>query len=83
MPLIGEYAPSAWPDARDQVKLYEETDGAQGNLLMGLPVVIITTTGKATGSLRKTPVMRVEHGAPTPPSHRWAEPRAIPGGTRT
>ena len=61
MPLIGEYQPSAWPDVRDQVALYEETGGAQGNLLMGLPVVIITTTGKATGSLRKTPVMRVEH----------------------
>lgn len=61
MPLIGEYEPSVWPDARDQVTLYEETDGAQGNLLMGLPVVIITTTGKATGSVRKTPVMRIEH----------------------
>jgi hypothetical protein len=27
-----------------------------------LPVIIITTTGKSTGKLRKTPRMRVEHG---------------------
>jgi deazaflavin-dependent oxidoreductase (nitroreductase family) len=53
--------------------------GAEGNTLSGLPVVIITTTGKSTDKLRKTPLMRVEHqgryaavasmgGAPTHPS---------------
>ena len=79
MPLTGEYEPSAWPDARDQVELFERTHGAQGNTLIGLPVVIITTTGKSSGKLRKTPLMRVEHqgrhaavasmgGAPTHPS---------------
>jgi len=61
MPLTGEYEPSAWPDARDQVELFERTQGTEGNTLMGLPVVIITTTGKSSGKLRKTPVMRVEH----------------------
>jgi deazaflavin-dependent oxidoreductase (nitroreductase family) len=79
MPLKGEYEPSAWPDARDQVELFDASQGAEGNTLMGLPVVIITTTGRSTGKLRKTPVMRVEHhgryaavasmgGAPTNPS---------------
>jgi F420H(2)-dependent quinone reductase len=79
MPLTGGYEPSAWPDARDQVELFERTHGAQGNTLTGLPVVIITTTGKSSGKLRKTPLMRVEHegryaavasmgGAPTHPS---------------
>lgn len=78
MPLTGEYEPSTYPDARDQVKLFEDTNGAEGNTLMGLPVVIITTLGKSSGKLRKTPVMRVEHngsyvavasmgGAPTNP----------------
>jgi len=79
MPLIGDYKPSAWPDARDQVELFEKSQGTEGNTLLGLPVVIITTTGKTSGRLRKTPVMRVEHegcyaavasmgGAPTHPS---------------
>jgi deazaflavin-dependent oxidoreductase (nitroreductase family) len=79
MPLIGEYEPSTWPDARDQVALFEKSHGSEGNTLFGLPVVIITTTGNSTGKLRKTPLMRVEHrgryaagasmgGAPTHPS---------------
>jgi deazaflavin-dependent oxidoreductase (nitroreductase family) len=62
MPLIGEYEPSTWAGARDQVELFEKSRGAEGNTLSGLPVVIITTTGKSSGKLRKTPVMRVEHG---------------------
>ncbi len=62
MPLIGEYEPSSWSGARDQVDLFERTDGAEGGTLSGLPVVIITTTGKSTGKLRKTPLMRIEHG---------------------
>jgi hypothetical protein len=79
MPLIGEYQPSTWPDARDQVELFEKSHGTEGNTLAGLPVVIITTTGRSTGKLRKTPLMRIEHqgryaavasmaGAPTNPS---------------
>jgi deazaflavin-dependent oxidoreductase (nitroreductase family) len=78
MPLIGEYEPSTWAGARDQVELFEKSRGAEGNTLFGLPVVIITTTGRSSGKLRKTPVMRVEHrgryaavasmgGAPTHP----------------
>jgi len=46
MPLNREYEPSAWPDARIQVQLFEKSQGTQGNTLLGLPVVIITTTGK-------------------------------------
>jgi deazaflavin-dependent oxidoreductase (nitroreductase family) len=79
MPLIGQYEPSTWAGARDQVELFEKSQGAEGNTLLGLPVVIITTTGKSSSRLRKTPVMRVEHdgryaavasmgGAPTHPS---------------
>jgi deazaflavin-dependent oxidoreductase (nitroreductase family) len=79
MPLIGQYEPSTWPATRDQVALFEKSQGAEGNTLLGLPVVIITTTGKSSGRLRKFPVMRVEHdgryaavasmgGAPTHPS---------------
>lgn len=28
----------------------------------GLPVIILTTVGNKTGKIRKTPLMRVEHG---------------------
>jgi F420H(2)-dependent quinone reductase len=49
MPLIGQYEPSTWPATRDQVALFEKSQGAEGNTLLGLPVVIITTTGKSSG----------------------------------
>jgi F420H(2)-dependent quinone reductase len=63
MPLHGEYAPSTEQWVRDQVELYERTDGAQGNTLRdtGLPIVIVTNRGAVSGKLHKTPVMRVEH----------------------
>ena len=67
---------------RDQVKLYESSGGTKGTTLRdtGLPVVIVTNIGAASGKIRKTPVMRVEHdgkyamvaskgGAPAHP--RW------------
>lgn len=30
--------------------------------MRGLPVVVLTTVGARTGKIRKTPLMRVEHG---------------------
>ena len=64
MPVEGEYQPSTRAWVRDQVELYESSSGAEGTTLRdtGLPVVIITTRGARTGAVRKTPVMRVEHG---------------------
>jgi len=64
MSLQGHYAPSPSEWVRDQVELYERTGGAQGNTLRdtGLPVVIVTTKGNKSGQIRKTPLMRVEHG---------------------
>ncbi len=49
---------------RDQVELYESSGGTQGTTLRstGLPVVIVTNLGASSGKVRKTPVMRVEHG---------------------
>lgn len=61
MPLEGEYQPSAWSAVADQVALYEATDGKEGDTLEGKPVIILTTRGRKTGALRKTPLMRVEH----------------------
>jgi deazaflavin-dependent oxidoreductase (nitroreductase family) len=50
---------------REQVELYERTNGAKGNTLRdtGLPVIIVTHTGNKTGAVRKTPLMRVKDGA--------------------
>ncbi|WP_152190273.1 nitroreductase family deazaflavin-dependent oxidoreductase [Georgenia satyanarayanai] len=61
MPLEGEYAPSPSDRARNQVELFERTNGQEGNTLGGRPVVILTSRGAKSGKLRKTPLMRVEH----------------------
>jgi deazaflavin-dependent oxidoreductase (nitroreductase family) len=62
MPLDGEYEPSTAQWVRDQVDQYERSGGTEGTTLRDMPVVILTTRGAQTGSLRKTPLMRVEHG---------------------
>jgi deazaflavin-dependent oxidoreductase (nitroreductase family) len=61
MPLIGEYAPSPTPWVREQVDLYESSNGSEGTTLRGYPVVVLTTVGARSGKLRKAPLMRVEH----------------------
>jgi len=63
MPLDGEYAPSPRRWVRDQVKLIEGSGGTEGTTLLdtGLPVIIVTNIGAKTGTVRKTPLMRVEH----------------------
>jgi F420H(2)-dependent quinone reductase len=61
MPVDGEYQPSPFTFAADQVAQYEATDGAEGSELEGKPTVILTTRGRQSGALRKTPLMRVEH----------------------
>jgi len=63
MTIEGEYEPSTWAWVRDQVETYERTGGREGNTLLdtGLPVIILTTRGKQSGKVRKSPLMRVEH----------------------
>jgi F420H(2)-dependent quinone reductase len=62
MPLHGEYEPSPSPWVRDQVELYERSGGTKGTTMRGMPVVVVTSRGAKSGKIRKTPVMRVEHG---------------------
>ena len=61
---MANYIPSPRDWVREQVELYEKTDGAQGTTLRdtGLPVIIVTHTGNKTGAVRKTPLMRVKDG---------------------
>jgi deazaflavin-dependent oxidoreductase (nitroreductase family) len=56
----GEYKPSPVPRIRDQVALFQATDGTQGNTLEDRPVVILTTIGARSGKVRKNPIMRIE-----------------------
>ncbi len=82
--IEGEYEASPWGWVRDQVETYERTGGREANTLRdtGLPIIIVTTRGKTTGKVRKTPLMRVEHdgeyaivasvgGAPKHPVWYW------------
>jgi F420H(2)-dependent quinone reductase len=62
MPLTGEYEPSTSDWAREQAEKYVDSGGTDGTDLQGMPVVLLTTVGAKTGKLRKTPLMRVEHG---------------------
>lgn len=82
MPLSGEYLPSTAEWARTQAETYEASGGTEGNLLRGVPVIVLTTVGAKSGGLRKTALMRVEHegryavvaskgGAPEPPQWYW------------
>ncbi len=58
---MAEYIPPTVEWVRQQVELYESSGGKEGTTLRdtGLPVVIVTYTGRKTGAVRKTPLMRV------------------------
>jgi F420H(2)-dependent quinone reductase len=62
MPLSGNYEPSTSDWAREQAEKIMASDGADGTELQGKPVILLTTIGAKTGKIRKTPLMRVEHG---------------------
>lgn len=61
MPLVGEYAPSTSDWARKQAEAFEASGGNEANTLRGVPIIVLTSVGSRTGSLRKTALMRVEH----------------------
>ena len=62
---MAEYIPSPVKWVRDQVELYENSGGTEGVALMatGLPCIIVTHNGNKSGSIRKTPLMRVKDGS--------------------
>jgi deazaflavin-dependent oxidoreductase (nitroreductase family) len=61
---MAEYVPSPIRWVREQVEIYERTNGAEGYTLLdtGMPVVIVTNRGNKSGTVRKTPLMRVKDG---------------------
>ncbi len=62
MPLTGEYEPSTSDWARENAEQYMASGGTEGTELQGKAVILLTTIGAKSGKLRKTPLMRVEHG---------------------
>jgi F420H(2)-dependent quinone reductase len=62
MPLTGDYEPSTSDWARENAEEYMASGGEKGTELKGRPVILLTTVGAKTGKIRKTPLMRVEHG---------------------
>ncbi|MEY3357461.1 MAG: hypothetical protein RIR87_520 [Actinomycetota bacterium] len=61
--LEGQYVPSTMQWVRDQVDTYERTGGREAGTLRetGIPVIIVSMRGAASGSVRKIALMRVEH----------------------
>lgn len=61
--LEGTYVPSTSEWVRNQVDTYERSGGTKANTLgdTGIPVIIVTMRGAATGHVRKIALMRVEH----------------------
>lgn len=57
-----EYQPSPTEWVRKQVELIESTNGREGMTLRDLAVVLVTHTGRHSGAIRKTPLMRVVDG---------------------
>lgn len=62
MALEGIYEPSPWEPIADQVALYESSGGTEGLELEGKPCIVLWTKGRHSGSIRKTPLMRVTDG---------------------
>ncbi len=61
--LNGPYVPSTWGWVADQVARYEQSNGTEANTLLetGIPIILVTMIGKASGNVRKIALMRVEH----------------------
>jgi len=55
------YIPPSADWVREQVELYESSEGTKGTTLRdtGLPCIIVTHIGNKTGAIRKIPLMRV------------------------
>ena len=61
MPLTGIYQPGTSDWARIQAETFESSGGTRRGDFDGMPIVVVTSVGAKSGSLRKTALMRVEH----------------------
>jgi deazaflavin-dependent oxidoreductase (nitroreductase family) len=61
---MAEYIPNTAKWVRDQVELYESSNGTEG-ITIGepeWPVIIVTHLGRKTGAIHKIPLIRVVDG---------------------
>lgn len=61
MSETSDYEPSPYDWVAGHVESYERTGGAEGAEFNGFPCVVLTTTGRKSGKLRKSPLIRVPH----------------------
>ena len=57
-----EYIPSTWDMAADHVERYLASDGDDGYEFHGTECVVLTTRGRRTGAIRRSPLIRVRDG---------------------
>jgi deazaflavin-dependent oxidoreductase (nitroreductase family) len=62
MPLSGDYEESPWDWVRKDADRIMESGSTNGSEMKGKPIILLTTIGAKSGKIRKTPLMRVEHG---------------------
>ena len=58
-----EYDPSPWEPVADHVERYLATNGKDGFDFNGAQCIILSTTGRKSGKLRRTPLIRVHDGS--------------------
>ena len=58
----GEYIPSTYDVAANHVERYLATDGEDGYEFHGVKCVILTTKGRRTGAIRRSPIVKVCDG---------------------
>ncbi len=63
MPIEGVYEPSTWEWVAQQAEEYEASGGTRANTLLDtdIAIVVMTTVGRRSGTVRKVPLIRVEH----------------------
>ena len=57
------YEPSPWEPIAGEVARYEESGGTAPSEIVGDQWIVLWTIGASTGSVRKTPLVRVTDGA--------------------
>ena len=57
-----DYEPSPWRPIADHVDRYIATNGEDGFDFEGAQCVILTTTGRKSGAIRRSPIVRVKDG---------------------
>jgi len=57
-----KYAPSSYAPSADHVERYLATGGEDGFEFNGAKCIILTTIGRKTGKVRRTPLIRVHDG---------------------